>query len=93
MTRTSILGACCLAWLAGTTGLPQPADAQALTPITISYQPTNYWALPFYVANKKGWWKEVGLDPKFVLFPAGVPQSPLPPPDRGTSVQLDRCRR
>ncbi len=74
MTRTSILGACCLAWLAGTTGLPQPADAQALTPITISYQPTNYWALPFYVASKKGWWKEVGLDPKFVLFPAGVPQ-------------------
>jgi len=60
-------------------GLPtavaiSPAHAQQPTPITISYQPTNYWALPFYVATKKGWWKEVGLDPKFVLFPAGIPQ-------------------
>lgn len=74
MTRKSILAACCMVGLASAAAIPPQAHAQALTPITISYQPTNYWALPFYVATKKGWWKEVGLDPKFVLFPAGVPQ-------------------
>jgi len=60
--------------LASTAAIPLQAHAQALTPITISYQPTNYWALPFYVATKKGWWKDVGLEPKYVMFPAGVPQ-------------------
>ena len=48
--------------------------AQPLTPIKISYQPSLYWALPFYVATEKGWWKEVGLVPEFSTFPAGVPQ-------------------
>jgi len=50
------------------------ASAQALVPIKISYQPALYWALPFYVATEKGWWKEVGLAPEFSTFPAGVPQ-------------------
>ncbi len=48
--------------------------AQTLTPIKVSYQPSLYWALPFYVATEKGWWKEVGLAPEFSTFPAGVPQ-------------------
>jgi NitT/TauT family transport system substrate-binding protein len=48
--------------------------AQAMIPIKISYQPALYWALPFYVATEKGWWKEVGLAPEFSTFPAGVPQ-------------------
>ena len=73
MKRQSILTACCILGLSTAFAIA-PAHAQQLTPITISYQPTNYWALPFYVATKKGWWKEVGLDPKFVLFPAGIPQ-------------------
>lgn len=50
------------------------SQAQALTPIKISYQPALYWALPFHVATEKGWWKEVGLAPEFSTFPAGVPQ-------------------
>ena len=50
------------------------AQAQALTPIKVSYQPSLYWALPFHVATEKGWWKEVGLAPEFSTFPAGVPQ-------------------
>jgi NitT/TauT family transport system substrate-binding protein len=74
VTKKTILAACCVLGLTTAAAIPPQAHAQALTPITISYQPTNYWALPFYVASKKGWWKEVGLDPKFVLFPAGVPQ-------------------
>ena len=74
MVKKLTVAACSLLALATASGLSAPAQAQNLTPITISYQPTNYWALPFYVATKKGWWKEVGLDPKFVMFPAGMPQ-------------------
>lgn len=48
--------------------------ADSVQPINVSYQPTNYWALPFYLATKKGWWQKVGLDPKFSTFPAGAPQ-------------------
>lgn len=54
--------------------LGAPIHAQELTPIKISYQPAVYWALPFYVAEQKGWWEQVGLKPEFSIFPAGVPQ-------------------
>ncbi len=50
-----------------------PTAAQQ-APIGVSYQPSLYWALPIHYANVKGWWKEVGLDPKFTTFPAGAPQ-------------------
>ena len=53
--------------------LALPAQAQ-LTEIKVSYQPALYWALPFYVATEKGWWAELGLNPTFSTFPAGVPQ-------------------
>jgi ABC-type nitrate/sulfonate/bicarbonate transport system substrate-binding protein len=52
----------------------QSVNAQTLTPIKVSLQPSLYWALPFHVATEKGWWKEVGLAPEFSSFPAGVPQ-------------------
>ena len=48
--------------------------AEAQTAIGVSYQPSLYWALPYYVATEKGWWKEVGLQPNFSVFPAGAPQ-------------------
>jgi NitT/TauT family transport system substrate-binding protein len=51
-----------------------PHAAAAQTPINVSYQPAVYWALPFYVASEKGFWKEVGLAPQFSVFPAGAPQ-------------------
>lgn len=50
------------------------AQAQQLTEIKVSYQPALYWSLPFYVAEQKGWWAELGLKPTFSTFPAGVPQ-------------------
>jgi ABC-type nitrate/sulfonate/bicarbonate transport system substrate-binding protein len=53
-------------------GAPAPAAAQ--TPINVSYQPSLYWALPYYIATEKGWWKDVGLTPGFSVFPAGAPQ-------------------
>jgi ABC-type nitrate/sulfonate/bicarbonate transport system substrate-binding protein len=48
--------------------------ARAQTPITISHLPTIYWAFPIHVATEKGWWAEAGLAPKFVVYPAGLPQ-------------------
>lgn len=42
--------------------------------VKLSYQPANYWALPFYIASEKGWWKDVGLEPSFSMFPAGPQQ-------------------
>ena len=48
--------------------------ARAQTEIKISYQPALYWALPFYIAEQKGWYAELGLKPVFSTFPAGVPQ-------------------
>ena len=50
------------------------ASAQQLTEIKISYQPALYWSLPFYVAEQKGWYAELGLKPVFSTFLAGVPQ-------------------
>lgn len=55
-------------------GMILPVQAQAPTKIKISYQPALYWALPFFVATEKGWWKDIGLEPEFSTFPAGAPQ-------------------
>ncbi len=60
--------------LAGISLISPASQAQALTEIKVSYQPALYWALPFYIATEKGWWKELGLKPDFSTFPAGVPQ-------------------
>lgn len=48
--------------------------AQAQTPIRISVQPANYGMLTMHVATLNGYWKEMGLAPTFVLYPAGLPQ-------------------
>lgn len=71
MKKTTLAATLGLSLVFGTVHV---AQAQTLTPIKISYQPSLYWALPFHVANEKGWWKEVGLAPEFSTFPAGVPQ-------------------
>lgn len=76
-TLTRLLAAAALAALPL---VPPAAQAQAQGPaqipdkIGVSYQPSLYWALPFYIATQKGWWKEVGLEPNFAVFPAGAPQ-------------------
>ena len=68
-----LAGALVVALAGGSAGGPAMA-AEPLKPVKISYQPSLYWALPYYIATEKGWWKEVGLDPSFVTFPAGAPQ-------------------
>lgn len=62
--------------LAATLALPaiRPATAQGLFTIKVSYQPSLYWALPYFIATEKGWWREVGLQPEFSTFAAGAPQ-------------------
>ncbi|MDA8108241.1 MAG: ABC transporter substrate-binding protein [Betaproteobacteria bacterium] len=42
--------------------------------MNVSYQPTNWWALPYVLATKKNWWADVGLQVSYSTFPAGVPQ-------------------
>lgn len=66
LTAVGLLATLCLT--------QQAARAQDLTEIKVSYQPALYWALPFYIATEKDWWKELGLKPSFTTFPAGVPQ-------------------
>ena len=44
------------------------------TPLTISYQPAMYWALPIYLADRLKYFEELGLDPSFVAYPSGGPQ-------------------
>ncbi len=41
--------------------------------VRVSYQPLA-WALPFHIASEKGYWKSVGLEPDFSVFPAGPQQ-------------------
>jgi NitT/TauT family transport system substrate-binding protein len=55
-------------------GHAPPAAAQAPVTIKVSYQPSLYWAVPFFIAAEKGWWREVGLAPEFSTFAAGAPQ-------------------
>src|SRR5690348_18456305 len=55
-------------------GVPGAQAQQPLTEIKISYQPAVYWALPFYAAEQKGWYADLGLKPVFSTFTAGVPQ-------------------
>jgi ABC-type nitrate/sulfonate/bicarbonate transport system substrate-binding protein len=47
---------------------------QAATPVRIAVQPGNYSAIAYKVATQLGYWKEMGLEPTFSLFTAGVPQ-------------------
>ena len=51
-----------------------PAAAQETETLNISYQPALFWALPFYIADQKGWWAELGLEPNYSTFPSGAPQ-------------------
>jgi NitT/TauT family transport system substrate-binding protein len=63
--------------LAGLTALvvasTGPLSSSYAEPVRISYQPL-YWALPFYIASELGYWKEVGIEPQFSVFPAGPQQ-------------------
>lgn len=63
-----------LAGIAGATMLAASSCLAAPVHINVSYQPTNWWALPYYLASQKHWWADVGLDVSYSIFPAGMPQ-------------------
>jgi NitT/TauT family transport system substrate-binding protein len=71
MIRRTLLAATAAILLAAQ---PAPVTAQAPAPIKVSYQPSLYWAVPFFIASEKGWWRELGLAPEFSTFAAGAPQ-------------------
>lgn len=71
MTRRTLLAAVAATAVAASA---LPAVAQATVPIRVSYQPALYWAVPFFIASEKGWWREMGLAPEFSTFAAGAPQ-------------------
>ena len=70
LLRAAIRAAACAALV--TASFAAPAQ-QAPMPIKVSYQ-VSYWALPFFIAQDKGWWAEAGLKPEFVAYPAGAQQ-------------------
>jgi NitT/TauT family transport system substrate-binding protein len=72
--RVVVMAGLALLGIAAIFGVSATARADAPQPINVSYQPTNYWALPFYLATEKGWWEKVGLKPSYSTFPAGAPQ-------------------
>lgn len=49
------------------------SSANELTDVTISLQPA-YHAIPMWAAQKKGWFKEMGINVKITIFASGAPQ-------------------
>jgi NitT/TauT family transport system substrate-binding protein len=49
-----------------------PAGA-ADTPIRVAQQPQR-WAVEWYIASQKGWWKQLGLEPAMSTFASGAPE-------------------
>jgi len=54
--------------------LLQGTQQEPKIPVTISYQPALYWALPIYLADQRGYFDELGLDASFRTYPSGGPQ-------------------
>lgn len=62
------------AFVASTLAFAENAPAQALDTLKVSYQPALFWALPYYIADQKGWWAELDLKPEYSTFASGAPQ-------------------
>ena len=52
----------------------QKAQSAALTKIKVSHHPYLH-ALPTYIAQQKGWYKEAGLDETVTMYGGGPPQN------------------
>ena len=51
----------------GTSSSTIETIAEDKIPLTISYQPATYWALPIYIAEQKGYFDELGLNVSYVV--------------------------
>lgn len=47
--------------------------ADAPVAIRVAQQPQR-WALEWYIASQKNWWKQVGLEPTMSMFASGAPE-------------------
>jgi ABC-type nitrate/sulfonate/bicarbonate transport system substrate-binding protein len=54
-------------------GALSPSMAQGTFPIRVAQQPQR-WALEWYIAAEKGWWKEIGLEATMSTFSSGAPE-------------------
>ncbi len=60
--------------LLGSTGVrAQSSNEQELFTVRIAQQPQR-WALPWFIATEKGWWKELGLKAEISTFSSGAPE-------------------
>jgi ABC-type nitrate/sulfonate/bicarbonate transport system substrate-binding protein len=50
----------------------QDATAQAY-PLRVAQQPQR-WSLAWYLAQEKGWWKALGIEPTMSMFASGAPE-------------------
>lgn len=63
---------CSAIMLASPCAQAQSGDGGLFT-IRVAQQPQR-WALPWFIASEKGWWKEVGLKPEISTFSSGAPE-------------------
>lgn len=58
-----------------TLGLLTPQEAAAdKTPVVISHQGPNYWALPIHIATVRGYWEQLMLEPTFEVVSVVIKQ-------------------
>lgn len=62
-----------ISFLAASTAIGHVAAADAPVAIRVAQQPQR-WALEWYIATQKDWWKEVGLQPTMSNFASGAPE-------------------
>jgi ABC-type nitrate/sulfonate/bicarbonate transport system substrate-binding protein len=77
LTSSGLMRAWCGRFICGAVavaGLATAFESRAQTPIRISTQPALYFTLPLHVATANSYWKDAGLSPTFVSYPAGLPQ-------------------
>lgn len=72
-TAMKVLSRSCIAAIAAI-GIVSSANAAGeTTSVRVGQQPQR-WALEWYIAAKKGWWKEIGLNPTMSTFSSGAPE-------------------
>ncbi len=52
---------------------PSARAADAPVAIRVAQQPQR-WALEWYIASQKDWWKQIGLEPTMSTFASGAPE-------------------
>lgn len=70
--RIGIVAALLIAMLAAASPTADQGTEQAF-PLRVAQQP-HRWALAWYLAREKGWWKALGIDATMSMFASGAPE-------------------